>query len=324
MSILVTGGAGYIGSHVADAIMQAGFDVVVVDDLSTGKESFIPQGTTFVEGAVDDPGLMATVFNTQVIDAVIHLAGYKFAGLSVEHPLEAYRRNTIATTVLLNQIAAHGLPPIIFSSSCSVYGDTGQALVNENFPLNPASPYGRSKLASELIIRDVARSHGLVHTSLRYFNVIGTRLETVWDVSRQNIVPSVHDALLTGKTPRVNGVDYNTPDGTCVRDYVDVGELADAHLAATRRAMDGLPLEPAYNLGSERGASVREVIETSLAVAEITVEPEVGPRRVGDPASIIATSALAEKDLNWRPSLTLRDMVAADWDVRSRNHHNRL
>ena len=323
MSWLVTGGAGYIGSHVTDAMLRAGFDVVVVDDLSTGKEEFVPEGATFVEGAVDDPQVMATVFDTHTIDGVIHLAGYKFAGLSVEHPLEAYRRNTIATVVVLDQIATHGVPPIIFSSSCSVYGDTGQALVDEGFPLTPASPYGRSKLASELIIRDVARSHGLVHTSLRYFNVIGTRLDTVWDLSTQNIVPSVHDALLAGKTPRINGTDYDTPDGTCVRDYVDVGELADAHVAAAKRAIDGAPLHPAYNLGSEHGASVKDVIEACLAVSGYDLEPERGPRRAGDPASIIATSALAEKDLGWRPTLTLRDMVAADWDVRSRYHHNR-
>ena len=320
VSWLVTGGAGYIGSHVADAMLRAGFDVVTVDDLSTGKESFVPPGATFVEGTVDDPTVMAGIFTDHTIDGVIHLAGYKFAGLSVENPLQAYRRNTLATVVLLEAMVAHGTPPMIFSSSCSVYGDTGSARVDEGFPLTPASPYGRSKLASELIIRNVGHSHGLVHTSLRYFNVIGTRLNTVWDLSNQNIVPSVHDALLAGQTPRINGVDYDTPDGTCVRDYVDVGELADAHVAAAKRAIDGLALQPAYNLGSEQGASVKDVIETSLAIAGIDSEPELGPRRPGDPASIIATSGLAAKELGWSPTLTLQDMITADWAVRSTHH----
>lgn len=320
MTWLVTGGAGYIGSHVADAMLRAGHGVVVVDDLSTGKAAFVPSGVVMMTGAVDDPQVMETVFENHTIEGVIHLAGYKFAGLSVTHPLEAYRRNTIATVVLLDQVVAHGTPPVIFSSSCSVYGDTGSARVDEGFPLTPASPYGRSKLASEQIIQDVGRSHGLVHTSLRYFNVIGTRLPEVWDLSSQNIVPSVHDALLAGQTPRINGVDYDTPDGTCMRDYIDVGELADAHVHAAKRAQKGLPLRPAYNLGSDRGASVTDVITASLTVTGRECVPEVGPRRPGDPASIIATSALAQADLGWSPTLTLQDMIAADWAVRSTHH----
>jgi UDP-glucose 4-epimerase len=168
-----------------------------------------------------------------------------------------------------------------------------------------------------MVIRDVARSNTLSHTSLRYFNVIGTRLPGVWDVSTQNIVPSVHDALLAGQAPRINGDDYDTPDGTCVRDYIDVGELADAHVSAATRALDGSPLQPAYNLGSEKGDSVKNIIDTSLLVTGIDVRADIGPRRPGDPASIIATSSLAASDLGWAPTTTLHDMVAADWAERS-------
>lgn len=317
MTWLVTGGAGYIGSHVVEAMGDAGFDVVTVDDVSTGRESFVPKSVPLIEGRVDDPAVMDSVFSHYPIEGVIHLAGYKFAGLSVEYPLEAYFRNTVATAVLVDTMVRFSVGAIIFSSSCSVYGDTGSAQVDETVPVAPASPYGRSKLAAEQIIRDVGFSNSLTHTSLRYFNVIGTRRPGVWDVSAQNIVPSIHDALLRGETPRINGVDYDTPDGTCVRDYIDVGELADAHVAAAKRAATNLPLQDVYNLGSESGASVKDIMDTARAVTGIDFDPVVGPRRPGDPASIIATSDRATRDLGWSPTKTIHDMLAADWAHRS-------
>lgn len=318
MAWLVTGGAGYIGSHVADAFLKAGFDVVVVDDLSTGKETFVPDGAIFVQGSVEDAGLLEKVFSEHDIDGVIHLAGFKFAGESVTNPLLAYTANTTATVSLLHAMVNHGVKALVFSSSCSVYGDTGDAQVDEFFPLNPASPYGRSKLAAELLIRDCAKAFDISHTSLRYFNVIGTRLDNVIDLSPHNIVPAVHDALLSGKTPRINGDDYDTPDGTCVRDYVDVGELADAHLAAAKRIIVGEPLEPVYNLGSETGLSVKQIVNAALEASGSGVTPDIGPRRPGDPASIVAKNDLASRDLGWRSSAALADMITADWRARSR------
>ena len=318
MTWLVTGGAGYIGSHVADAFLQASFDVVVIDNLSTGKKSFVPDGAVFVDGSVEDSELLETVFSTHPIDGVIHLAGFKFAGESVISPLVAYTANTTATTSLLQAMVNHEVKALVFSSSCSVYGDTGDARVDESFPLNPASPYGRSKLAAELLIRDCAAAFDISHTSLRYFNVIGTRLTDVIDLSPHNIVPAVHDALLAGRTPRINGDDYDTPDGTCVRDYVDVGELADAHLAAAKRIIAGQTLEPVYNLGSETGLSVKQIVDASIEASGSRVTPDIGPRRPGDPASIVAKSDLASRDLGWRSSATLADMIGADWRVRTR------
>ena len=318
MAWLVTGGAGYIGSHVADAFLRAGFDVVVIDDLSTGKKAFIPDGAVLVEGSVEDAGLLEKVFSEHGIDGVIHLAGFKFAGESVTNPVIAYTANTTATVSLLHAMVNHGVKALVFSSSCSVYGDTGDAQVDESFPLNPASPYGRSKLAAELVIRDCAKAFGISHTSLRYFNVIGTRLDNVIDLSPHNIVPAVHDALLAGRTPRINGDDYDTPDGTCVRDYVDVGELADAHLQAARRIIAGEPLEPVYNLGSETGLSVKQIVDAALDASGSSVTPDIGPRRAGDPASIVAKSDLASRDLGWRSSAALADMITADWTTRSR------
>ena len=318
MTWLVTGGAGYIGSHVADVFLRAGYDVVVIDNLSTGKRTFVPNDAVFSEGSVEDAAFLEGVFSEHAIDGVIHLAGFKFAGESVINPLLAYTANTAATAILLHAMVNHGVKALVFSSSCSVYGDTGDAQVDEGFPLNPASPYGRSKLAAELLIRDCAQAFDISHTSLRYFNVIGTRLDNVIDLSPHNIVPAVHDALLAGKTPRINGDDYDTPDGTCVRDYVDVGELADAHLEAAKRIIAGQPLKPVYNLGTETGLSVKQIVDAALDASGSIVTPDIGPRRPGDPASIVAKSDLASRDLGWRSSSPLADMVAADWTTRSR------
>lgn len=314
---LVTGGAGFIGSHVADAFLGAGFEVVVVDDLSTGREDFVPENSHFFEGSVQERALLEQVFSEYTVDGVVHLAGFKFAGQSVKEPLTAYNSNTVATASLLGAMTEHQTRALVFSSSCSVYGNTGDARVDESFPLNPASPYGRSKLAAELLIRDWASAHGIMHTSLRYFNVIGTRLPGVIDLSPHNIVPAVHDAILAGQRPRINGDDYPTPDGTCIRDYVDVGELASAHLNAALRIINGQSLEPVYNLGSERGASVRQIVDAALRVAGDNSSPVIGPRRPGDPASIVALSELAKRDLGWEARSTLVEMVEADWLTRS-------
>ena len=324
MAWLVTGGAGYIGSHVADAFLRSGFEVVVIDDLSTGKKSFIPGDAVFVQGTVENSAHLDTVFSKHRIDGVIHLAGFKFAGESVKNPLLAYNANTTATVSLLHAMVNHGVKALVFSSSCSVYGDTGDARVDETFPLNPASPYGRSKLAAELLIRDCAAAHRISHTALRYFNVIGTRLPNVIDLSPHNIVPAVHEALLGGRTPRINGGDYNTPDGTCVRDYVDVGELADAHLEAAKKIIAGQPLEQVYNLGSESGASVKQIVDTAINVSGVNVTPDIGPRRPGDPASIVAKSEPARRQLGWSASTPIEEMIGADWAARKRLAANPL
>jgi UDP-glucose 4-epimerase len=315
---LITGGAGYIGSHVADSFLRSGIDVVVVDNLATGRLEFVPAGAQFVEGAVEDADLLERLFSDHPFDGVVHLAGFKFAGESVTNPLTAYTANTVATVTLLQAMRDHQVSALVFSSSCSVYGDCGEALVDESFPLNPASPYGRSKLAAELVIRDAAHAFPLTHTSLRYFNVIGTRLEGVVDLSPHNIVPAVNDALLASRQPHINGNDYPTRDGTCVRDYVDVGELASAHLAAAKRIMSGKPVEPVYNLGSEHGASVGEIVHTAISVSKTNLTPVIGPRRSGDPASIVAKSDLAKRDLGWGATSTLSQMIEADWRARQK------
>jgi len=294
--------------------------VVVVDDLFTGRRDFVTDGATFAQGAVEDQAVLASVFGAHDIESVVHLAGFKFAGASVKSPLTAHTANTVATVSLLQAMADHNVTALVFSSSCSVYGDIGDAHVDESHTLTPASPYGRSKLAAEMIIRHAAHILGLAQTCVRYFDVIGMRLPGVIDLSPHNIVPAIHEALCAGVAPRINGNDYDTPDGTCVRDYVDVGELADAHLAAAQRIIAGEPLELVYNLGSESGVSVGDIVQAALKVSGSDLTPVIGPRRPGDPVGIVAQSDLARRDLGWKASTPLAEMVSADWQTRANFH----
>jgi UDP-glucose 4-epimerase len=316
MSWMVTGGAGYIGAHVVRAFAAQGIDTVVVDDLSSGRHSFLPPGTAFVQGTIlDGPQLEATIGRYDV-QGVVHLAGFKYAGVSVTRPLHAYQQNVTGTTTLLAAMAATGVDRMVFSSSAAVYGTPDVDLVTESTPQHPESPYGETKLIGEWLMADQGRAAGLRHTSLRYFNVVGSGTAQVFDASPHNLFPLVFDALLEGRTPRINGDDYPTPDGTCVRDYIHVADLADAHVVAARRLDAGDAIEPVYNLGSGDGVSVGEIMRAVSAVTEIGFTPEVGPRRAGDPARIVASGELAARDLDWRMRHSLAEMVESAWEAR--------
>lgn len=316
MSWLVTGGAGYIGAHVVRAFRAQGIDTVVVDDLSSGRRGFVPEGTPFVQGTILDGSLLERTMADHGVRGVVHLAGFKYAGVSVQRPLHTYQQNVTGTATLLGAMEAMGVGRMVFSSSAAVYGTPDVDLVTEDTPKRPESPYGESKLIGEWLLADQARAAGLRHTSLRYFNVVGSGTDEVFDPSPHNLFPLVFDALLDGRTPRVNGTDYPTPDGTCVRDYIHVADLADAHVAAARRLDAGEPVEPVYNLGSGDGVSVGEIMREVAAVTGIAFEPEIGPRRAGDPARIVASGELAARDLDWRMRHTLADMVASAWSAR--------
>lgn len=316
MTWLVTGGAGYIGSHVVAALLDAGLPVVVLDDLSTGRAEFVPPGAELVRGSILDRELVLDIAGHSGATGVIHLAGVKYAGVSVEQPLHTYRQNVTGTAVLLGAMQEREITRMVFSSSASVYGTPDVDLVTEDTPTAPESPYGESKLVGEWLLRDQARAAGLAHTSLRYFNVVGSGLPHVYDVSPHNLFPLVFDALLSGTTPRINGDDYPTPDGTCVRDYVHVADIAAAHVAAARRLEAGEPVEAAYNLGSGTGVSVAEIMAAVAEVTGIAFTPDVGPRRAGDPARIVASGALAARDLDWSMRHDLRDMVESAWSAR--------
>ncbi len=316
MTWLVTGGAGYIGSHVVAALLDAGLDPVVVDDFSTGRREFVPAGVPVIRGSTLDGALLLDVLADRRVRGVVHVAGYKYAGESVRHPLLAYAQNVEGTRVLLAAMAERGVDRLVFSSSAAVYGTPATTPVREDAPTAPESPYGETKLIGEWLIRDQGAAVGLRHVALRYFNVVGSALPGVFDVSPHNLFPRVFDALLEGRPPTIHGDDFPTDDGTAVRDYVHVADLAAAHVAAARRLDAGEPTERVYNLGSGSGQSVREVLDAVRRVTGADVEPEVGPRRPGDPARIVASGDLAERDLDWRMRHTLDEMVASAWEAR--------
>jgi len=309
---LVTGGAGYIGSHVARHFLAAGIEVVVLDDLSSGDRSFMPEGVLFEQGTLVDAAFVDGVFARHQIDGVVHLAGYKYAGVSVQRPLHTYEQNVTATVNLLRAMEAAGVASIVFSSSAAVYGTPSVDLVDESTATNPESPYGETKLIGEWLIADQARAATLRHTSLRYFNVVGS--DGAPDVSPYNLFPLVFRALNAGTVPKIFGDTYATPDGTCVRDYVHVTDVAAAHVAAAR-ALESGTLEPVYNLGSGTGLSVRQIMDEMAVVTGIPFEPTVEPARPGDPARIVASGELAARDLGWDPQHTLTDMIASAWNA---------
>jgi UDP-glucose 4-epimerase len=316
MAWLVTGGAGYIGSHVVRAFLEDGIDVVVIDDLSSGHEEFVPESVPFIRGTLLDRELLESVFRAHNITGVVHVAGFKYAGVSVKRPLHTYEQNVTATTTLLAAMEVSGVDAVVFSSSAAVYGTPDTDLVTEATPTKPESPYGESKLIGEWLLRDQEIAVGLRHTSLRYFNVVGSGAPDLFDTSPHNLFPMVFDALTAGKTPRINGNDYPTPDGTCVRDYIHVADLALSHLAAAKRLDAHARIEPVYNLGSGEGVSVREIMTAIAQETGIEFTPEYGPRRQGDPARIVASGELAARDLDWRMRHSLTEMVSSAWAAR--------
>jgi len=316
---LVTGGAGYIGSHVAAAFRAAGLDVVVLDDLSSGHREFVPDDVPFVEGSVLDTDLVHRALVEHSVTGVVHLAGFKYAGVSVRRPLHTYAQNVTATAHLLEAMERAEVGAIVFSSSAAVYGTPHTDLVTEDTPTVPESPYGESKLVGEWLLADEGRATGLAHTSLRYFNVVGSGSPDLYDTSPHNLFPLVFDALLAGRTPQVNGDDYDTPDGSCVRDYLHVTDLAATHVAAAQALADGRPLRPVYNLGSGDGVSVLAIMAAMAQVTGIAFTPHIAPRRAGDPARIVASGAAAAADLGWTMRHSLTDMVASAWEARRRH-----
>ncbi|HMM48582.1 MAG TPA: UDP-glucose 4-epimerase GalE [Miltoncostaeaceae bacterium] len=315
MTWLLTGGAGYIGAHIARAFRAAGLDVVVLDDLSTGYREYVPDDVAFVDGGIGDPAAVRDALDHGVT-GVVHLAGLKYAGVSVHEPLLFYRQNLDGMRVLLEAVVERGIAHFVFSSSSSWYGTPDRELVDEDTPPRPESPYGQTKVAGEWLLRATARANpGLAHTSLRYFNVVGSGSPRIADHSPHNLFPKVMRALSAGETPVIHGDDYPTADGTCIRDYIHVVDLADAHLAAARRLAAGEPTGEAYNVGRGSGSSVREVLEAIARITGIAFTPRVGPRRAGDPARIVGAVDRIAADFGWRARHDLDDMIASAWEA---------
>ena len=312
MTWLVTGGAGYIGAHVVRALVQDGRQVVVLDDLSTGSRDRVDPGATLVEGSVLDRGLVRRVLREHRVTGVVHIAAKKQVGESVADPLLYYRENVEGLIALLESCRDKGVDRLVFSSSAATYGLPDVDLVDEDTPGVPLSPYGESKLVGEWMLRACATAYGMRVMSLRYFNVAGAASPELADTGVFNLVPLVFRAITAGERPRVFGADYPTPDGTCIRDYVHVCDIADAHLAAAR-ALDGGALSATYNVGRGEGSSVLDVLDMIGRVTGRDVTHEVAPRRAGDPARVVAAVDRIRDGLGFTARHDLQSMVQSAW-----------
>ncbi|MCX3063328.1 UDP-glucose 4-epimerase GalE [Streptomyces beihaiensis] len=318
MTWLITGGAGYIGAHVVRALREAGERAVVYDDLSTGVADRVPSDVELVVGSTLDRARLDRTLERHDVSGVIHLAAKKQVGESVEQPLRYYRENVEGLRVLLAAVTAAGVRPFVFSSSAAVYGmpDAGLdgGLVTEETPCVPMSPYGETKLAGEWLVRAAGRAAGLATASLRYFNVAGAASPDLADTGVFNLVPMVFERLTAGEAPRVFGDDYPTPDGTCVRDYIHVADLAEAHVAAAHRLASAAPgTDLTLNIGRGVGVSVREMIDVIGEETGLTTPPVVDPRRPGDPARVVASADRIATELGWTAKRDVREMVASAW-----------
>ncbi len=327
VKILVTGGAGYIGGTVASLLAEQGHLVVVFDNLSHGRRELLPAGVEFVEGELADRPALENIFTTakaqgRPFDGVLHFAALIEAGESMARPEIYFRNNTASTLSLLEAILAHGPRRLVFSSTAAVYGEPESIPIQEDARLLPGNAYGESKLLVEHMLDWFNRIHGLRYASLRYFNVAGAAgdLEGPDGVARgeahepeSHLIPLVLDVAL-GRRPsiRIYGDDYPTPDGTCIRDYIHVSDLADAHLLA----LDALETRDRLilNLGNGQGFSVREVIESARRVTGHPIPAEIHPRRAGDPAVLVASSEKAIRELGWKPRYTqLDEIIRTAW-----------
>ena len=304
MTVLVTGGAGYIGSHMVHALVAAGERVVVLDNLSTGFDWAVAGSVPLIVGETGDQNLLATIIKEQGVEAIIHFAASIVVPDSVADPLGYYKNNTVNSRALLECAVQGGVQHFIFSSTAAVYGNPEHMPVREDDPLMPMSPYGSSKLMTEIMLRDAGVAHGLKHVILRYFNVAGADPEGRTGQSTKGathlIKVAVETALGRREKMDIFGTDYPTPDGTCVRDYIHVNDLAAAHLDALHYLRAGGSSITA-NCGYGRGYSVREVIDTVKRVSGADFRVDTSPRRPGDPAAIVASSDRARATLGWRP-----------------------
>ncbi|MCK9856994.1 MULTISPECIES: UDP-glucose 4-epimerase GalE [Paenibacillus] len=324
MAVLVTGGAGYIGSHAVAALAERGEEIVVVDNLQQGHREAVVGGKLYV-GDLRDAEFMDTVFKENKIDAVIHFAANSLVGESMTNPAKYYHNNVYGTLCLLEKMIEHDVKKIVFSSTAATYGEPENVPIDEFDRTLPTNTYGETKLAMEKMMKWFDVAHGLKYVSLRYFNAAGAHAsgKIGEDHSPEtHLIPIVLQAAL-GQRPHISvfGDDYATPDGTCIRDYIHVSDLADAHVLAVDKLRQGSD-SAIYNLGNGQGFSVKEVIEIARKVTEREIKAVIEPRRAGDPATLVASSARARKELGWNPSrANLEDIIRSAWNWHV-NHPN--
>jgi len=311
--VLVTGGAGYIGAHVAAELLKSGYSIRIYDDFSNGLHRRVDgKFRDIVEGdMLDRVKLLAALDG---IDAVIHLASKKAVEESVKDPLKYYENNVGGTLNLLGAMAAKGVKQLVYSSSAAVYSPNDKEAVVEDDPTAPLSPYGASKLLAEQLISSVGSAEQISNISLRYFNVVGSNIAEFGDNSKDNLVPKVFLALKNGKRPQIYGSDYPTPDGTCIRDYIHVQDLALAHLAALKKVESGY-ISQVYNVGSGKGYSVKEMMDQISKSIGRDIYPEVSQARAGDSPKLIASIDKIKEQLGWSPKASLEEMIDSAWQA---------
>lgn len=314
MTWLLTGGAGYIGAHITRALADSGRSVVVLDDLSTGLAERVPEGVPLVVADCADVAAVTAALEAHKVTGVVHLAAKKAAPESVERPLHYYRQNVDGTLGVLEAMASVGVDRLVYSSSCAVIGTPEAEDVDETAPCAPESPYGETKLVSEWVIAAQARATDLSYISLRYFNVVGAGSPELGDTGVFNLIPLVFRALTGGTRPQVFGDDYPTRDGSCIRDYIHVVDLADAHVVAAAR-LEQAPCRRLYNVGRGEGVTVKEVMAGVAEVTGLPVDYEIAPRRAGDPARIVGNVERIRTELGWEARRDLADMVHSAWEA---------
>ena len=313
MKLLVTGGAGYIGSVVALQLLHGGHEVTVLDDLSKGHENAVPEGASLVEADLLDAEGVAGILGDGGYDGVLHFAARSLVGESVERPGAYYRTNVVGTLNLLEAMREAGVPRLVFSSTAAVYGEPEGVPIREDAPTRPTNPYGGSKLAADGLIGFFSRAHGLRATSLRYFNVAGASGSLGEDHEPEtHLIPLVLRAALDGSSVKIFGTDYPTDDGAAIRDYIHVEDLGRAHLVALEAAEPGE--HRVYNLGNGAGFSVREVIKAARDVTGRPIQAVEAPRRAGDPPTLVASSDRIRAELGWKPEKpSLQAMISDAW-----------
>ena len=316
MTWLITGGAGYIGAHIVHQTLASGRDVVVVDDLSTGIASKLPNDVPLVVANLRDEKAIEQIFIDHQITGVLHTAARKQVGESVLRPLYYWEENVGGLTNLLASMKLHRVQNFVFSSSAAVYGQPDLAVsetISESLICKPINPYGATKLAGEWMAAALAQSDDFRVASLRYFNVAGAASANLGDTFALNLIPIVMQAITNGEQPKIFGTDYPTPDGTCIRDYIHVQDLAEAHVAAIDLVENSGPCFEAINLGTGHGTSVSEVIAVIQSVTGREINPDLVARRAGDPPALVANPARAAQVLNWRTRFNLTEMVESAW-----------
>ena len=315
--ILVTGGAGYIGSHCVLALLSKGFEVRIFDNLSTGHKQIVDRlskfgQTDFVEGDLTNEKDLKHLFARSSVDAVIHFAAFSQVGESMTNPAKYYRNNVYGTMNLLDAMLEHNVDKIVFSSTAATYGEPVYTPIDENHPQNPINTYGRTKLMIENIMDDYDRAYGLKSVRLRYFNVAGADSQSrvgEWHDPETHLIPNILKSVFSGgKTFQMFGTDYPTKDGTCVRDYINVEDLAEAHILALNYLLDGGSTN-FFNLGTNEGSTVKEVFKVCEDITNKKISVDVKGRRAGDPAALVAENKKAKETLGWSPRNNLTDSV---------------